>query len=95
MGGFAPPIKTLKRVPYYSILFVYTLDVGAEAHEFFDEMIVAAVDMMNISYLRFSLGDQSGQNHRRSGAQIRRLDLTAHQRFNAFDHGGEIGRAHV
>ena len=41
-------------------LNVDALDVGAEAHQLFHKIIVAAVDVVNVANLRFALRNQSG-----------------------------------
>ena len=65
---------------YSSIfLFIDTADIRTKTDELVYEMIVAAVDMVDVADLCFSVCNETRQHHRRASAQVCCLDLAARE----------------
>ncbi len=60
---------------------------STEADELADEVVIAAVDMMDVADLRLAFGDEAREHHSGASAEIGRLDLAARELVNAFDDG--------
>src|SRR5438132_9319608 len=66
----------------------YALDVRAEFAQFFIEMFVAAVDVIDATHLGNSVCFQSRKHQRGRGAQIARHHWSAKEMIDALDHRG-------
>ena len=77
-----------------SLLF-HALDVRAELAQFFVEMFVAAIDVIDAADLGHAIGLQARQDERGGGAQIARHDRRADQSIDALDHRGRAFDLHV
>ena len=75
---------------FYSKLYslIDAADICPETDEFFDEVVIAAVNMVDVADLRLTFGDETSQHHRSAGTQVRSLDLAAIELFDAFDDRG-------
>ena len=67
------------------LLFIDAADIGAEADELRDQVIITAVNMVDVANLRLTLCHETREDHRRTSAQIRCLDLAAIKFFHALD----------
>src|SRR5690606_24944436 len=85
----------------------YALYVGAQRAQFLFHAFVAAIQVIDAIYGGLALGGQAGDHQAGGGAQVRRHDGGARERFHPGDHGGiafdidacaharEFGRVHV
>ena len=64
-------------------LFLDALDVRAELAQFFVEMLVAAIDVIDAADLGDAVGFQSREDQRGGGAQIARHDRCAEELIDA------------
>src|SRR5581483_9424572 len=71
-----------------SALSLDALDLRAEVAQFFVEMFVTAVDVINATYFGHAFGFQTRQHQRRARAQIARHHWRAVKLIDAFDHRG-------
>src|SRR4029077_7255216 len=66
----------------------HTLYLSAELAQFFIQMFVAAIDMINAADFGDSIRLQSGKHKRGRRAQIARHHRRAKETIDALDHGG-------
>ena len=87
-----PPTRARKKI---GLCCFYPLDVRAEFAQFFIEMLVAAIDVIDAADFSNSVGLQSRKHQRGRRAQVARHYRRAEKTIHALDHRGRPLQLHL